>query len=248
MKIKNLFCLFLTTILAGGQESAPLIVEDGELEIPAVGDRPGLTNFILTLEVFSVPMTLAAEAKRSRKRDALAYREFLAATKSGKGIYDKFMEARGVVTKPVRIEEISEYIYPTEYDPPEVGKLPLKLPHDFKDFDKFITPAMPTSFETKKLGDTVEATFHENDGEIEGVSGTLVYTHVSLEKELEWGKEESKVKMPQFEVQKIEASLVLPFGETLFVGSLSDPSKDPARKGHVWVVFVTASRIAPQKD
>lgn len=122
MKTGIFLGFLVTTILAWGQKSEPFIVPEGVEGVPAVVEDSGLTSFILTVEVFSVPMTLAAEVKRSRKRDVLAYREFLAAVKSGEGIYDKLMEARGMVTKPVRIEETKG-----QADPDRIGKVAVDL-------------------------------------------------------------------------------------------------------------------------
>ncbi len=51
-----------------------------------------------------------------------------------------------------KIEQVREFIYPTEYDPPEI-------PNTFAgilDFQPPVTPATPTAFETRKLGQMIE--------------------------------------------------------------------------------------------
>jgi len=48
------------------------------------------------------------------------------------------------------IEQVREFIYPTEYDPPEI-------PQNFGGGENFpVTPATPTAFETRKLGKVIE--------------------------------------------------------------------------------------------
>ncbi|MEM6278433.1 MAG: type II and III secretion system protein, partial [Verrucomicrobiota bacterium] len=70
-----------------------------------------------------------------------------------------------VVTRPgqiASIEQVREFIYPTEYDPPEipnqVGISPLSpgvvLLTDVIEFP--VTPATPTAFETRRLGSVIE--------------------------------------------------------------------------------------------
>lgn len=77
-----------------------------------------------------------------------------------------FLSDAHVVTRPgqlAKIEQVREFIYPTEYDPPEIpndfGRIPLGN-------DTFLitevdpifpaTPATPTAFETRRLGKSIE--------------------------------------------------------------------------------------------
>ena len=78
---------------------------------------------------------------------------------------DQLFDAH-VVTKPgqiAKIEQIREFIYPTEYDPPEIpnqlGVAPSNIPgfietNDVVEFP--VTPATPTAFETRGLGSIIE--------------------------------------------------------------------------------------------
>jgi general secretion pathway protein D len=70
-----------------------------------------------------------------------------------------------VVVKPgqiAKIEQVREFIYPTEYDPPEIpnsfGVVPegnlIGISGVSPDFP--VTPATPTAFETRKIGKTLE--------------------------------------------------------------------------------------------
>ena len=62
-----------------------------------------------------------------------------------------------VVTRPAqlaKIEQVREFIYPTEYDPPEI---PNQIGSDLASGGSFpVTPATPTAFETRKLGKSIE--------------------------------------------------------------------------------------------
>ncbi len=61
-----------------------------------------------------------------------------------------------VVTRPAqlaKIEQVREFIYPTEYDPPEI---PNQIGSDLSGGSFPVTPATPTAFETRKLGKSIE--------------------------------------------------------------------------------------------
>lgn len=203
------------------------------------------TGFTLTFEVFSVPLPKVAKLKREGAGDAAIYRELVAAVKAGDVSQDKFMEVRTVEGTPGSIEQVREYIYPTEFDPAEIGKLPKQLPEGFKDYDRFITPASPASFETKNLGDTVEFELEQHPKDRNKLTGRLDFAHVRLLAEEKWGKDEAEVKVPRFDVGKIRAALSLTVGQPLHAGSMGDPT--PGRKGRVWVAFVTVFRDQAKK-
>lgn len=76
--------------------------------------------------------------------------------KEGKGTQDQLLEVATVDGHTMTVEQVKEYSYPTEYEPPRVGVLPENLLAGFKDFKKFITPAMPSAFDTKNLGVTLD--------------------------------------------------------------------------------------------
>lgn len=202
-------------------------------------------GFTLTLEVFSVPMAKFAEIKRSKLKGDASYQALLKEVKEGRGTQDKLLEVRTVSGETVTVEQVREYTYPTEYEPAEVGDLPKNLPEGFKDFDKFVTPALPTAFDTKNLGDTVEVTLSRNEENPEAIGGRLTFSHVSLDGMVAWGEKESEVEMPKFSAQKINSAVNLKVNELLLLGSLNDPSE--GRENHVWVVAVTVFEAEKQK-
>lgn len=196
-------------------------------------------GFTLTVEVFAISMTKVAEMKRARLGKGETYKALIKEVKEGRGIQEKLMEVRTVNEETVTIEHVQEYTYPTEYDPPEVGELPEKLPAGFKDFDKFITPALPSAFDTKKLGDIVEATLSRNREHTEAITGRITFSHVSFEGMVPWGEKQSKVEMPKFQVQKISSAVNLKVNAPLLLGTLKAPSQVDQKKDKVWVVFAT---------
>lgn len=77
-----------------------------------------------------------------------------------------FLSDAHVVTRPgqlAKIEQVREFIYPTEYDPPEIpndfGRIPLgNNTFLITEVDPIFpaTPATPTAFETRRLGKSIE--------------------------------------------------------------------------------------------
>jgi hypothetical protein len=227
----------LLTSLAWGQDADPFDLGKKIREVKKVS--PDAKGFTLTFEMFSVPLAKAAEMKRSKMSQGTTYAAVLKEVEAGKAMQDKLMEVRTVDDHTVTLEQVKEFTYPTEYEPPEVGTLPQKLPAGFKDFDKFITPATPSAFDTKKLGDTLELTMAIHPDDPNAFSGRITFTHIRLEGMVEWGEEESKVELPKFSVQKINSAVNLKVDQPLFIGALADPSEKPEREDHVWVAFAT---------
>ena len=219
----------------GGGDSDPF----GTGRPAAVEVAPGAEGMTLTLEVFSVPMAKVAEMKRRKMNGNSFYEAVLEEVKAGKGTQDKLLEVRTVDGQTVTVEQVKEYIYATEYEPPEMGVLPAKLPEGFKGFDQFITPAMPTAFDIRNLGDTLEGTLNRSADHPGAIFGRVTFSHASLEGMLVWGEEESKVEMPNFSVQRINSAVNLRVNEPLMLGTLADPSVKPDKEEHVWLAFAT---------
>jgi hypothetical protein len=206
---------------------------------PLVAVAPGAEGLTLTFELFSVPMAKVAEMKRGRMSGKKLYEALIEEVKLGKATQDQLLEVRTVDGQTVSVEQVKEYIYPTEYEPPELGTLPKELPAGFKDFEKFITPAMPSAFDTRNLGVTMEVTLDRDEKHAGAIFGRVSFSHVSLEDMVEWGEKESKVGMPKFSMQRINSAVSLWVNEPQMLGTLADPSEKAEKKGHVWVAFAT---------
>jgi general secretion pathway protein D len=125
------------------------------------------------------------------------------------------------------ITMVSEFIYPSEYDPPElpqsVGIVPSNSP---------LVPATPTEFETRDTGIFLEVlpTADENRRYI---NVALKPTMTDFEGFVNYGSPinsiangtstlltENQILMPVFAVKKVDSSLVIADGATIVVGGL----------------------------
>ncbi len=148
-------------------------------------------------------------------------------------------------------ESISEFIYPTEYEPwelPNEVDVPDKpggiTPDDVKALESLVTPATPTSFETRNLGSTLE---------IEptiGVDGRII--DLRFNPDMVWHTGETvwverkdplgnicKVQMPKFYSMRVATALTCREGHYVLAAALSpkdaEGTTDFTRKVMVFV-------------
>jgi len=145
-------------------------------------------------------------------------------------------------------ESITEYIYPTEWEPPYTSEI-----HDKKDGKTEITETgngapLGTTFDTKNLGCTleIEPNVGENDKIIDlRISPELIY----LDGHSHWGTWESdehkvEVKAPNFFVLRLSTGITLVSGQPQLVAAMSP--KDQFGKVHQdrkIMMFVRADTI-----
>ncbi|MEM1442890.1 MAG: hypothetical protein AAGF67_11150, partial [Verrucomicrobiota bacterium] len=134
-----------------------------------------------------------------------------------------------------KVESISEHIYPTEYDPPEI---PNELTQA-KDSDTPVTGVTPTAFETRNVGVTVEV------DPVIGADDTTIDLNlapeiVKLEGHTTWANdehhEESQVRLPTFYTMKTTTQVTLLDGEYAFLSTLRP--LEPAEKGRDALVLL----------
>lgn len=138
-------------------------------------------------------------------------------------------------------ESISEFIYPTEYEP---GELPNEINGEAVNGDHPIgSPPTPSAFDTKNTGSTfeVEAHIDANDSIVElRLTPTLVY-HVNT---VNWGAEKAvgaagPIEMPTFYVLALKTGATVVAGQPSMIGALSPKNDkgimDPTRKVMVFV-------------
>jgi hypothetical protein len=141
-------------------------------------------------------------------------------------------------------ESITEFIYPTEYEPPE-------LPSDAgsKGADEPTGPA-PSAWDTRHLGSTleVEPTLDEDTGAVDIRFVADVVRHVKNWVWLEWNGKHgaSHVQMPVFHALRCNQSVVVMPGQPLLAATLTpkgqDGMPDASRK---IMVFVKCDLIPP---
>lgn len=148
-------------------------------------------------------------------------------------------------------ESINEFIYPTEYEPwelPNEVDVPDKpggiTPDDVRALENLVTPATPTSFESRNLGTTFE---------IEPTSGADdQYIDLRLAPDMVWHTGESiwverkdslgnscKIQMPKFYSLRITTALTCKEGQYVLAAALSpkdaEGTTDQSRKIMVFV-------------
>ena len=138
-------------------------------------------------------------------------------------------------------ESVSEFIYPTEYEP---GELPKEINAQPVPGDHPVgSPPTPSAFDTKNTGSTfeVEAMLDNSNKLVEvRLTPTLVY-HVDT---VNWGAEKisgaaGPIEMPTFYVLSVKTGATLIDGQPSMIGALSPESDkgtlDPTRKIMVFV-------------
>ena len=156
------------------------------------------------------------------------------------------------------LENISEYIYPTEYAHRNRAEpVPQAPKTDNTDGAKTAAapakpappespaPALPDAFETRNTGFTleIEPTIGGNDKIIDLRFAPDIVTMVERVK---WGQGASEAEMPVFESQRLTTALSTRSGVPIFVGTPSRPpvSKQDADSGkRIWFAFVTPTIV-----
>ncbi len=129
----------------------------------------------------------------------------------------RMVESTYVVTRSgqrAKIESIREFIYPTEWDPAE---LPQKLNGPIDRGAEIRTPATPTAYEMRPVGNSFEV------DPVIGADG--VHLDINLAPELvefhgmkDWGHDVSTTPAPLFHSMKVQTAIVAKFGGAELVG------------------------------
>jgi hypothetical protein len=142
-------------------------------------------------------------------------------------------------------ESISEFIYPTEYEPPTLpGSFEKSALSDAQALEKLLNFATPTSFETRNLGTTleIEPTSGADDKVIDlRLAPDLVWhtgETVWLERKDSLGNI-SRIQMPKIYSLRTTTALTCKEGQYVFAAALSpkdaEGTTDPSRKVIVFV-------------
>ncbi len=234
--------LFLITALAWTSPLSAQESESSEDEAKTLAALPVL-NLEFTYEVFSLPMMEVAKLKRKTSSGAVFYQEIVKKVAEKKGVQEEFLVMRMQPGGKGEIEEITEHIYPTEYEPPEIGRVPDHLPADFDQLEMFISPAIPSAFDTKNLGSSIEAESTFDNKRPDKVHVKLAASHVQVLGSESWGEGISTVSMPRFSVQKLNVGAEFTLGSPTLLGTVTprqvNQKKDQPKQ--IWLAFVTVS-------
>lgn len=123
-----------------------------------------------------------------------------------------------------KVESVTEWIYPTEFDPPEV---PQELGGQVSSTADIITPATPTAFETRNVGHTIEV------DPVIAADGLTIDLNLAPELVIHLGhhslgKAESQIEQPVFHTIKDSTSISLHTGTWAVLGIHNPPPNKAA--------------------
>ncbi|BCU76292.1 hypothetical protein [Luteolibacter sp. LG18] len=152
----------------------------------------------------------------------------------------------------MKAESIREFIYPTEYEPPELqptkepANAPAKAdPNMFSWLSATLTKATPTAFETRNTGTTLEALGMPVTTAKDAWDILATVEDVALLGFNASGEKEMHIEMPCFSSFRTGGLTRLRLGEWRLLSVMSPPGGlDPARPKDRWVTLI---RIDPVK-
>ena len=219
-------------------------------------------------EAFSMSFTEAAALRRGGPTDKALYEKLLAGIEKEKVVQEKLLSIRVRPGQRSIASHESEFIYPTEFDPPELpnsvgGGAPPKredppvqpkTPDPNKaDLKSKVTvfpatPASPSAFDTRKLGDMLEV---EPQVAANGkyIEVRCVAEHVKLLQLDKWGTGLSEMKMPRFSNQAVHGGITQLSGVPTLIGTISPPqeAQKAGAEKRVWFAFITSKIIEVKK-
>ena len=213
-------------------------------------------NMSFCYEDFSLPLAQAAALQREGLTGGQLYAKVIAAVGKDSVRQETFCLLTTKSQQKCTNENVSELIYPTEFQPAQLsnavttgvtgtdkdgkatpaGPLPVLGPVAIAR-----TPATPSAFETRNLGFTfmIEPTFSDH----QHIELRTIVEHVNLAGRSAWGQEFSTVEMPNFEAHRINTAVMLKVGEPFLLGTINRPpvsTLDPDSANRVWFAFITA--------
>jgi hypothetical protein len=222
---------------AGGAEADP----------PVLPEKAPETPLKFVYEVFSLPMTKAAELQRAKLADSEFYGKLVGGLKDKSVKQETFLIVRGLPGRRVSVEETKDYIYPTEFDPPELPNMVAgqrqKDQEEGKTMRIFpVTPANPTSYEIETLGDSSEVEA--------ALSGDLINVRLGpsrvtlIQKDIS-GQGLAKTVMPRFARPRIQTVIFSRSGKPAYLGTVSAPEELQPKDGEqrVFFAFVTTTKL-----
>jgi len=224
--------------------SGPCLAQEEGKKSPekaTLSDFEEPTSWDLTCEIFSLTLSEAAKLRRARNTDTEDYASLVKRVETGTVTLEEFLMLRTAEKQNTTSEEIREMIYATEFEPPELPNQIDGLVDNIEKAKMLVTPANPTSFDTKKVGNILEAELAAaKDGQIHVRSSLTLVNYLGKRT---WGQEMAETEMPRFTVQSINTSLNLSPDSPVLIGSISPPDAlQPEGEKRVWLAYVTVSK------
>lgn len=232
-------------VMAMAQNDPSISDVGGDASLPA-----GQTETIkIVFEAFSLPMGKAAALQRAGLSDTAFYGKLVEGLEDGSVTQESFLLARGLPWQKLLAEHAQEKIHPTEYDPPElpntVSGTGLVKGKEGEVVPAFpVTPANPTSYDTKNVGESFEAEVGLGpDGGKDAIDLRLAPSQVTFLRRDVYGQGTATIEIPRFARQIIATRIHARSGKPAYLGTMSPPDELQPDKGEarVWFGFVTAT-------
>ena len=215
----------------------PFIKNAGEAATAGKQGEVPVPNYMLVLETYTMDKNDALALLESERGSTARYRSVSDLMKSGKARLDILTAIAVRSGERTVVEGVDEVRYATEFAAPKAkGRL-----------------AVPTAFEMRHVGDTLEAeAVISPDGRTCDLN--LFPQRVDLLGFHDVGAmaEDSVVSQPRFGVQKLTTSVTLPINEPHYLGSLSPAANHAAATGEAAsetrLAFVRINAIVPSAE
>lgn len=245
-------------LVAAAQAVDPFVRNDQrvvEVE-PEDDDLPAYVS--ICYESFSLPLADAAILRREGLPDPALYEELVKRTEGGTVTQEQFAIICARSGEKAMLESISEQIYPTEFmhrnetapvpapaNTPNTGGQAAPPAAPRKEKPESPAPALPTAFETRNTGFTLEVE-PTIGGNSKVIDLRFAPELVNLVDRTKYGQGASETEMPNFESQRAITALTLHTGVPMMIGTPGRPpvsklDADSAKK--VWFAFITAKII-----
>ena len=148
-------------------------------------------------------------------------------------------------------ESILEFIYPTEYEPPELPPAAID-PKDAQKgnsaWERWLAAAgkhsVPTSFETRNTGETLDAAIQPVQAEKDTWDASLTFETVALAGMISYGADDLLIEMPAFTTLRTSGIVRLREGQWRIKSVQEGPrAKDGKPTGKSWLTLVRVDRV-----
>lgn len=191
-------------------------------------------NILLVFEVYALDKSEALAVVEGETTGVARYRRVWELSKTGKARLQILTAATGRIGVRGVTESVDDVRYPTEFDPSPVQN----------------SPAFPTAWETRPVGDIFEF-----EARLQPFGGTpniitMEPSRTTLKEFRDFGgpAESDQISQPQFLTQKFATSASPRDKEAFYLGTFTPPAIHgaPAPAGsEVWLAFLTVSAPGP---
>lgn len=214
--MKRGWLMLMASLTVGWAEEGDPFAVDPSLPVFEKG-KGKHSNVELIYEVFSLPLAKAAELKREAASDGELYDKVVSLMKEGWVKQESFHAVTSRSGEEVMISDGEEYIFPTEWEPPQ-GFL---NPPNLLVYQEGFAPAAASAFDTHNLGLSWYLAPRM------GVGTDLVELEVSIAQKglagLErWGVAPAISVIPKFGLAGMNTKLVVRSGEVSLLGTMNE--------------------------